>query len=500
MSKMRQTMSRGRGRVSGRGGRTSAPPATAIAERPHLPTTEQMPVPITSQPPLPAPEHPPLPSTDQPPLPRDVQPLLPPTVHVAEAAPPLPPAFPQNAAPARAYTLRLGPPGFSAGVSEGMPVETGPPGFSQVAPDKPAKAPPGLGGRGPASLPVHSDGAAPLGEKASNISEASRSTAQELMSAKDAAEEARLYNVEMRPLRRQRSGSKLAEVRQDPIAHDAKLGREAVEQALSTELLLDMQTKTRPADQRQVGTDQSSAVPDTVTEGDTGETFPGQPKAFPGDGVPSSGGLAIPRASQSAVPFEGPSKQATGKSNAGTHVAKTPSAELAKDPQRPDGDAAECAREDSDSDDSLILSELRPPSPITKGLIPAWPAQTAEAPSMSASLSASGATAVPTSTPPPVQVASRVASTAPVRAPPQVPTTKPSSYSWKLSAAAAGAAAPVQKAVAPAQKAAAKENASIVASAAAASQRPGQRSYTWHAQPLKAQPAQGAEAGRRREA
>lgn len=413
VSRMRQTMSRGRGRVSGRGLRVA--------------------VPQSQPPPQPSRHSPTTPLKDTLCIPKGTESTQ------TRLGPIGPPGF-QSEMPA----APSGPPGFSS-----------PPGFSDL--QHHAVAPPGL-----EKLPLNAPNQQRENSQATTGAADGSSSrrmppsfpSESLISTRDAEEEARLY--EMRSgdkAKAQKEASNLqGQARQavEPSGSRAGSSLSDLEHSAHANLSEEQQAEARQerelyASGEPVSGNAGGSIPSQVVavDGDSKAPDP-PPEVAPVSGVPlgsdQDGGGALGKADHPALPSEQRLPQVdsqlkdTSKSEGRSSARASESAR--KKPLSAGSEEAwpvESAnlggysREDSDSDDSLVLQELRPASPPVRGGTALTPP--AEDPSAAGALLLKPGAGLPSSTANSASQTLLVTRTGSTEAPkPQ----KPTSYSWKL--------------------------------------------------------------------
>lgn len=435
----------------------------------------------------------------------------------------------------------LGPPGFS---SEAFLDTTGPPGFSTV-PAQPLKAPPGLEQpllpmAPPTGTPIHSSAATGFGP---GLPLPPGMTEQDLDAAKDTAEESRLYDVDsLGPSKQQKARMKSARralkatipsnlppgrdtsvpgpppgepPSQEPAApQPGKLQEDAgIEDtdgifSVSDTSLTDPGS-TSAASQRQKS---SVGLPPERPEPETEDRVEGMHLRQEQERSAASKFITqdfqevpIPkRGNGIASAIKQPQKAGTAPTST-VESAEAGSSEPPEGPPQPPPEAepapnAEAAAPEdaSDSDDSLIIQELRPQSPVVKGSnarVSTAEEALSTAPLLSKSL-ASSLPAAAMQAVPPLPQSNRATTREPVlgasgRAVPgdASKASKPNSYSWKLGSAPASSVPP--------QKASSKEAPAAANASTSGPQRiSGQRSYKWQLSAAAARPHQTANARR----
>ena len=461
ISRVRRTMSRGRARGYGRAGRNTSgrtpllPPAYHSSmtaedqsrrdrsdETPAFPPAHQGPAATPNKPPLPATSHSSEPPA-QPPL--DRAPSVPPPPPLDDQIPLPPPNPPSPPRPATAEPGN-GPPGFTPDLQLG---QSGPPGFSPQSSEQQIPAVSGFNkalAQGQASSAEQHDEPATAGTRlsGSGLPVTPGTIAGDLLDAKDAAEEARLYDMgesgevgqNQQPKKRAESaGGSRRSMSLSSAGASPKSSHRLQALAFATEQTRNARNSNERASSR-------------------------EEEIFGGPAMPAS-----PTATASAR-TKGGSDVAAGKTNPDAALIHSSGADMF-------AEAANDPREFSDSDDSLVLDEIRPASPILKGGN-TWLGQAEEPLSTASSLSKSGASSLPATAGQPVPPSrSSAPATGSKAGNGDAKASKPQSYSWKLSAKPA-----------PAKQVVPKDLNSTPAQSAALPQNPtgAGKSYRWQLQ------------------
>lgn len=460
ISRVRRTMSRGRARGTGRTGRVASgrPPPTPPVD--HSPRSAR----DKSRwgPPMAGPS---LLQLDQRSVPQNDRPLPPPPSHSSaprltsdSAVPPPPPPPlpghilmppsdpPSPLLPAATAGAGNGPPGFTPD----LPLtSSGPPGFPPASSEQQTPSLPEIDKVTPAGQSSDSRQqnapATPTAQSPSSGLPLPLSTITGDLDPKDAAEEARLYSVDRAAdtavSQPSRGRAKAAEV-------SRRLMSQSPAKASSKKRFGTMDTSP-PAQEggRAAGNaeDGHSPTENTIFGSSAPLDTPTDSQKRPGNGlVGNSKAGAIPKSGEDG------SREPAGEP------------EKALPDQAADGQgqfARAASREFSDSDDSLVLDELRPASPPIRGGN-TWVGQAEEPLSTASSLSKSGTSSLPATAaqagPPPTGTAAAAGALAGNGG---AKASKSHSYSWKLgSNPGAAKKAAKQPQIAPTQSAAPPQN------------------------------------------